>query len=101
MTPHYFDNIPPRAAKDRFKFLYDFAIAAHRAIQSLQVAIDNATGSPSTSKSTIAGMRLFGAIFKKDGANCAPSPILTGTILCGNCASRKNIAGFCPFGVGQ
>jgi hypothetical protein len=28
--------------------------------------------------STIAGMRLFGAIFRKSGANCAPAPMSTG-----------------------
>ena len=39
--PHNFENIPPRAAKDRLQLLYDFAVAAHGTVKALQVAIDD------------------------------------------------------------
>jgi hypothetical protein len=35
-------------------------------------------GAPSgPSGSTMAGIRLFGAIFRKSGSNCSPAPMLT------------------------
>ena len=40
-APHHFDNIPARAAEHAFQFLNDFAVAAHRPVQSLQVAVDD------------------------------------------------------------
>ena len=40
-TPHHFDDVPPSATERSFKFLNDFAVTAHRAIKSLQVAVHN------------------------------------------------------------
>ena len=56
---------------------------------------------PSGLLSTIAGIRLFGAISRKDGSNCSPSPILTGTIRYSIPASSRNIVILWPFGVVQ
>jgi hypothetical protein len=36
---------------------------------------------PGPSGSMIAGMRLFGLIFKKSGLNCSPLPMFTGCTL--------------------
>ena len=38
-APDDLDDIPARAAEDRFQFLNDLAIAAHRSVQALQVAV--------------------------------------------------------------
>ena len=35
------DDVPTSAAEDRFKFLYYLPIAAHRAVEALEVAIDD------------------------------------------------------------
>ena len=40
-APDDFDDIPAGAAKERFEFLDDFAVAAHRAVEALQVAVDD------------------------------------------------------------
>ena len=40
-TPDDLDHVPPRTPVQRFEFLDDLAIAAHRAVQPLQVAIDD------------------------------------------------------------
>lgn len=39
-SPDNFDNIPSSAPKSRFQLLNDLAIASHRAIETLQVAVD-------------------------------------------------------------
>ena len=38
-APDHFDHIPARAAENRFQFLNDLAVAAHRPVQALQVAV--------------------------------------------------------------
>src|SRR5262245_46677018 len=40
-APDDFDDIPTRAAEDRFQFLNDLAVAAHRPVKTLQVAVDD------------------------------------------------------------
>ena len=40
-APDDFDDVPPGTAEDRFQFLNDLAVAAHRTVQALQVAINN------------------------------------------------------------
>ena len=40
-APDDLDDIPARAAEKRFEFLDDFAVAAHRAVEPLQIAIDD------------------------------------------------------------
>ena len=40
-APDDFDHIPSRAAEDRFQFLDDLAVAAHRTVETLQVAVDD------------------------------------------------------------
>ena len=42
---------------------------------------DTGAPPPAGSWSTIAGMRLFGLIFRNSGLNCWPVPMSTGTIL--------------------
>ena len=40
-TPHNFDDVPSGTTECGFKFLNDFSVAAHWAIEALQVAVDN------------------------------------------------------------
>ena len=40
-SPDHFDHVPPGAAKIRFQLLDDLAVAAHRTVETLQVAIDD------------------------------------------------------------
>src|SRR5437762_13110434 len=40
-TPDDFDHVPAGASKFSFEFLYDLAIAAHRAVEPLQIAVYN------------------------------------------------------------
>ena len=40
-APDHLDHIPASAGKQGFKFLNDLAVTAHRAIQTLQVAVDD------------------------------------------------------------
>ena len=40
-SPDHLDDVPARAAEERLQFLDDLAVAAHRAIQALQVAVDH------------------------------------------------------------
>ena len=40
-APDDLDHVPAGAAEDRFQFLNDLAVAAHRSIQALQVAVDH------------------------------------------------------------
>ena len=40
-APDHFDDVPTGAAEDAFEFLNDLAVAAHRPVQSLQVAVDD------------------------------------------------------------
>ena len=40
-APENLDAVPARAAEGGFEFLNDFSIAAHGAIEALQVAIDH------------------------------------------------------------
>ncbi len=40
-APDDFDDIPAGAAEDGFQFLNDLAVAAHRAVETLQVAVDD------------------------------------------------------------
>ena len=39
-APDHLDHVPACAAENRFQFLDDFAVAAYRSIQTLQVAVD-------------------------------------------------------------
>ena len=41
VAPDHLDDVPASAAEDRFKFLYYLAIAAHRAVEALEVAVDD------------------------------------------------------------
>ena len=41
VAPDDFDHVPAGTAEDPFQFLNDLAVAAHRAIESLQVAVDD------------------------------------------------------------
>src|SRR5437868_5900911 len=49
----------------------------------------------------MAGILLFGLIFRKSGANCSPLPISTPWMLYGSAISSSAMWIFCPFGVGQ
>ena len=40
-TPDHLDHVPARARKDRFELLNDLAVAAHRPVETLQVAVDD------------------------------------------------------------
>src|SRR5690348_4038037 len=40
-APKNLDDVPSCAAKDRFEFLNDLAVSAHRPIQPLQIAVDD------------------------------------------------------------
>ncbi|MDQ0767698.1 hypothetical protein QF031_000447 [Pseudarthrobacter defluvii] len=40
-APDDLDHVPARAAEERFEFLHDLAVAAHRAVQALEVAVDH------------------------------------------------------------
>ena len=40
-TPDHLNDVPAGAAENRFEFLDDLAVAAYRAIQALQVAVDD------------------------------------------------------------
>ena len=40
-TPDHLDHVPAGAAEHRLEFLDDLAVAAHRAIEALQVAVDD------------------------------------------------------------
>ena len=40
-APQQLDHVPARAAELAFEFLDDLAVAAHRAVQALQVAVDD------------------------------------------------------------
>jgi len=59
------------------------------------------TGSPSTSWSTIAGIRLLGLIARKSGLNWSPRPMLTGINRYASSHSSSMMEIFQPFGVGQ
>ena len=40
-APHHLDHVPARAAEGSLQFVDDLAVAAHRAIQALQIAVDH------------------------------------------------------------
>ena len=40
-APDHLDDVPPRAAEDGLQLLDDLAVAADRAVESLQVAVDD------------------------------------------------------------
>jgi hypothetical protein len=40
-TPQHFDHVPAGADEERFEFLDDLAIAAHRSVEPLQVTVDH------------------------------------------------------------
>ncbi|MNJ27478.1 hypothetical protein D3C77_219840 [compost metagenome] len=40
-TPEHLDHVPASATEQRFQFLDDLAVASHRAVQALQVAVDH------------------------------------------------------------
>ena len=40
-APHHLDDVPAGTAEERFEFLNDLAVAADRAVESLQVAVDH------------------------------------------------------------
>src|SRR5437867_957336 len=40
-APHHFDDIPSGAPEHRFQFLDDLAVAAHGAVEPLQIAVDD------------------------------------------------------------
>ena len=40
-TPDDLDDVPARAVEQRLEFLDDFAVAAHRPVEPLQIAIDD------------------------------------------------------------
>ena len=40
-APDHLDDVPAGAAEDRFELLDDLAVAAHRAVEPLQVAVDD------------------------------------------------------------
>jgi hypothetical protein len=52
-------------------------------------------------RSTMAGMRLFGATLRKSGANWSPLPMLIGLIAYSSPLSSRNIVILCPLGVVQ
>ena len=37
----HFDDVPARAAENGFEFLNDLAVATHRTVETLQVAVDD------------------------------------------------------------
>ena len=41
VAPDHLDDIPASAAKHRLEFLDDLAVTAHRAVQALQIAVDD------------------------------------------------------------
>ncbi len=40
-SPHHLDDVPTRAPEERLQLLDDLAVAAHRAVEALQVAVDD------------------------------------------------------------
>ena len=40
-APQHLDDVPARAGEQRLQLLHDLAVAAHRAVQALQVAVDD------------------------------------------------------------
>ncbi|MDI2037355.1 hypothetical protein PJL15_04502 [Paenarthrobacter nitroguajacolicus] len=40
-APDDLDHVPARTAEERFEFLHDFAVTAHRPVQALEVAVDH------------------------------------------------------------
>ncbi len=40
-APDYFNDVPTGAAKQRFEFLNYFAIAAHRSVEALEIAVNH------------------------------------------------------------
>src|SRR6185437_9468255 len=40
-APNDFDHVPTRAAENGFQFLNDFSVAANRAVEALQVTVDD------------------------------------------------------------
>ena len=40
-APEDLDDVPARTAEERFQFLDDLAVAAHRPVQALEVAVDD------------------------------------------------------------
>ncbi len=40
-TPHHLDHVPASTCEDAFQFVNDFAVTGYRAIQTLQVTVDN------------------------------------------------------------
>ena len=40
-APHHLDDVPARTAEERLQLLDDLAVAAYRAVQALQVAVDD------------------------------------------------------------
>src|SRR5580658_2405704 len=56
---------------------------------------------PGPSGSTIAGMRLFGLIFRNSGLNCSPVPMFTGCTVYGNPISSSATLILRPLGVFQ
>ena len=40
-TPQHLDHVPTRAGEEAFQLLHDRAVAAHRAVEPLQVAVDD------------------------------------------------------------
>src|SRR6185369_17914498 len=40
-SPQRFDDVPAGAAECRFEFLNDLAVAAHRTVEALQIAVDH------------------------------------------------------------
>ena len=40
-SPNYLDDVPPCSTEDRFEFLNDLAVAANRAVESLEVTVND------------------------------------------------------------
>ena len=40
-APHHLDDVPSRTPEERFQLLHDLSVAAHRPVESLQVAVDD------------------------------------------------------------
>src|SRR5436305_6939725 len=40
-APYHLDDVPAGSSENRFEFLDDFAVAAYRSIQPLQIAVDH------------------------------------------------------------
>mgnify|MGYP005751679981 CR=1 FL=1 len=53
------------------------------------------------SESTIAGILLFGLIFRNCGSNCSPAPMSTACTAYGRPHSSSMMCTLWPFGVGQ